>query len=99
MRKDKMSIRKLTINTIEINRVRDNLLVSLNDRLAEISVGTVEERCNAFKLIVYKVSKEKLGTALRKHEDWFDGNSMELEELINNMNLARNNVQQKHQIC
>ena len=27
-----------------------------------------------------------------KYADWFDGNSMELEEFINNRNLARNNM-------
>ena len=52
IRKDKMQVRKLTTNTIKINRVRDELLVSLNDRLAKIPAGTVEENWNAFTSIV-----------------------------------------------
>ena len=54
--KDKMTIRKLAINTSKIKRVKDNLLASLNHRLAEISTGTVEEKQNVFKSFVYKVS-------------------------------------------
>ena len=60
------------------NQVWDDLQASLNDRLAEIPVCTAEEKWNAFKSIVYKVSKEKLSIAVRKHKDWFDGNSLEL---------------------
>ena len=69
-------------------QIRDDL----NDRLAEISVGAVKEKWNAFKLTVYKISKGKLGNAVRKHDDWFDGNSMKLEELINNRKPAKNNM-------
>ena len=70
MKKDKMPIR------IKINRVRDDLQASLNDRIAKFPAGTVEEKWNAFKSILYKVSKEKLITAVMKHQDWFDGNIM-----------------------
>ena len=52
---------------------------SLNDRSTGITEQIVEEKWNAFKSIVYKVSKEKLGTLLRKQEDWFG-----------NVNLTRN---------
>ena len=69
---------------IKINRVRDDQQALLNDRLAEFPACTVEEKGNTFKSIVYKVSKEKLGSAERKHKDGFDGNSMEHEEFINN---------------
>ena len=44
MRKDKMPIRNISTNTIEISRVMDDLQVSLNDWLAEIPAGTVEEK-------------------------------------------------------
>ena len=88
MRIDKMPISKLATNTIKINGVRDDLQASLNDRRAEIPTGTVEEKWNAFKSIDYKVFKEKRDTALRKHEDWFDGNSIELKELINNRKIS-----------
>ena len=44
MRKDKMPIRKLATNTIKINRIRNDLWVSLNDRLAEILPVAVEEK-------------------------------------------------------
>ena len=56
LRKDKTPIIKLATNKIKINIIRDDLQASLNDRLAEIPVGTVEEKLNAFKSIVYKVS-------------------------------------------
>ena len=42
MRKDKMLIRKLTIN-----RIREDLQALLNDRLDEIPAGTVKEIWNA----------------------------------------------------
>ena len=78
-------------NLHKINRIRDDLETSLNDRQAKIPAGIEEEKWNAFKSIVYKVFKEKFGTDVRKHEDWFDKN-VELEELINNRNLTRNNM-------
>ena len=67
---------------MKINRVRDVLQTSLNDSLTGILAGTGEEKkWNDFKSIVYKVSK-KLGNALPKLEDWFERNSLVLEELI-----------------
>ena len=75
MRKNKMPSRKLTI---KINRVRDELQASLHERKADIPIGTVEEMWNALKSIVYKVSREKLGTVVRKHEDWFNRNTKKL---------------------
>ena len=95
-RKDKMPLKKLATNTIKINWVKGDLKASLNAWLAEISASTVEEKWNAFKSILFKVSTEKFGTAVRKHEVWFDGNSVKLEELINNRNLARNNTLSKN---
>ena len=59
---------------------------------AKISSGIVEERQKAFKSIVFELFKEKFSTTVRKPEDWFDENSIKLEELINNSNLARNNT-------
>ena len=78
--------------------VRDNFQVTINDKLVEIPGVTVEEKWDTFKSIVYKVSKEKLGSAIRKHENWFDRNSLELEELINNRIRARNNMLSKN-VC
>ena len=68
MSKEKMPIWKLTTNAINIklNRVRDRRQSSLNNRLHEIAGGTVEENLNAFTSIMCKVSKEKLGTAIRE---------------------------------
>ena len=64
--------------------------------LAEIPSGTVEEKWNAFKSIMSKVFKEKLVTAVRKPWERLNGNGMEQEELINNRNLARNNMLRKN---
>ena len=90
MRKDKMPIRKLVTNPIKINIVKHDLLFSLNDRLVEIPAGTVEKKWNAFKSIVYTVSKQKFTTAARKHDDCFDWNIMDLEKLINNRSFTGN---------
>ena len=43
------------------------LQTSLNVRLTKIPAGTVKEKLNAFKSIVYKVSKEEIGFEVRKH--------------------------------
>ena len=58
-----MPIRKLATNTIKISRVKDDLLTLLTNRQDQISSGTAEIKWN-----VFKVSKEKLGTAVRKHK-------------------------------
>ena len=39
---------------------------TLNDKLAEIPAGTVEEKLTAYKSIMYKVSKKKLYVLVRK---------------------------------
>ena len=49
--------------------IRDDLLASLNSSQAEIPTATVKEKWSTFKSIRYKVLKEELGTAMRKHED------------------------------
>ena len=82
MGKVKLPIRKPATNATNINRIRDGLLASLNDRLAEILIGTEEEKGNAFKV--------------RKPDDWIDGNGTELEELINNRNPVRSNKLSKN---
>ena len=92
----KMPVRKITVNMIKITRVRDEMQASLNDKVAEISAGIVKIKWNAFKSIVHKASKEKLGTVARKHVDWFERNSLGLEKLINNRNRARNNLLSKN---
>ena len=69
MKKDKVPVRKLATNMIKINRVRDDLQVSLNDRLAEIQAGIMEEKWNTFKSIMYKVTQEDLATAVKKNKD------------------------------
>ena len=63
MRNDKMPVRKFATNTIKI------LQALLNERQAKIPTRTVEDKWNAFKSIEYKVSKQKLGTAVSKHKD------------------------------
>ena len=93
---DKMGFRNLTINMIKINSVRDELQAKLKYRQAGIHAGTVEEKLNTFKSIEDKLSNENLGMTDRKYEDGFDGNSMEMEELINNRNLPRNNMLSKN---
>ena len=63
---------------------------------AEFPAGTVKENWNVFKSIMYKVSKEKIGVQVRKRKDWFNWKTTELEELINNRNLNRNNELRKN---
>ena len=52
--------RKLTTDMIKINRLKDDLLASLNDRQAEIPADAVEGKWKAFKSIGYKVAKEEI---------------------------------------
>ena len=88
-----MPIRKIATNTTKINIIRDDRQPLLNYKPTEIPA---EDKSNASKSIVYKVSQRELGTAIKKHADCFDGNSMKLEELINNRNHARNNILSKN---
>ena len=84
-------MRKIATYTIRINRVGDDLETSSKNRLTEIPAGTVEEKWDA--------SKGELGTAIRKHEDWSDGNRMELEAFITNKNLASKKTKSVKAIC
>ena len=65
MRKDKMTIRKLTTNSVKINKVGGNQQAFLRDWLAEIPASTVK-KMERYQM-VKKVTKEKLGTAVRKY--------------------------------
>ena len=82
MKKDKIPTRNLAAKTIQISRVRDDLLASLNDRLAEILTGTVEEKWNTFKSIVYTVTKERFGIALRNQETGSTGKGLSWKSLL-----------------
>ena len=89
MRKTNQPNKKLNISKMKNHETLDDLKTSLNEKLEASTPGTLEETWNEFKTIVYKTSKEKLGTIGRKHEDWFDEHSVELEDLLNERNIAR----------
>ena len=91
-KKGKLPTKKLDTSRIKIKSVREDLGASLTERLTVVVPGPVEDKWNSFKSIVYEVSREKLGTIKRKHEDWFAENSTELGDLIDNRNLARSNM-------
>ena len=90
MRTERKPIGKLATNSIMINKVKNELQASQNHRRSDIPAGTVEEKWDALKSIIYKLFKEKLSISVRKEEDRFGGNNLESEELINNRNLLRN---------
>lgn len=54
--------------------------------------GKVKEKWSSFKEMVYDEPKDHLGIVKRWHEDLFDDNSTELQELIALRNEAPNNM-------
>ena len=92
MKKSRQPNKKLNVSKLKNADVLDDLKTSLNEKLRLRTPGTVEDTWKNFKTTVYETSKEKLGNVGRKHEDWFDEYSSELQDLLNERNLARSAV-------
>ena len=87
-KKGKQPHRKLDISKLKNEKIRSDLESAINDQLVQVD-GTLEEKWSSFRDTVYKASFEKLGSVIKRHEDWFDENSSELNTLIVNRNKSR----------
>lgn len=76
--------KKLDVNGLKRQNVREELVNALNERLAE-PTGNVNSDWLSFKETVYETSKEC-------HENWFDENCEEIKQLINQRNAARSSM-------
>ena len=96
MKKSQALRQKLNVSQLKSARVREDLEEALTERLTNTISGGVEEKWHKFKSIVNEASTEHLGTVIRKHEDWFDDNKTELQELIKARNQARTDMQSRN---
>ncbi|XP_033105074.1 uncharacterized protein LOC117107484 [Anneissia japonica] len=92
MMRGKKSNYKLNISRIKDRQVQENLEKTLTERLDTIPPGDAENKWQAFKEVVCNASEEHLGIATKKQEDWFDENSAELVQVLDDRNQARTNM-------
>lgn len=71
----------------DTKRVQE-LQKTLHERLPEEYPEDVEEHWQTLKTILLDTCKDTLGYKTRKHQDWFDDNDDEIEQLINNKRIA-----------
>jgi len=67
----------------------DDLRTALSEKLSLKTPGTLDNTWKNFRNTVYKTLNKMQGTVGRKHEDWFDEHSIELQDLLSERNLAR----------
>ena len=86
------------LNTTKLNEgsTTDNLISSLNDKLANHHFGSasVEEEWASLRDLVHASSLEQLGPASKKHKDWFDENEEQIKSLLEDkhrLHLAHQN--------
>ena len=61
---------------------------AIEENLGHEDSTLIEEEWTVFKEVVLNTSKEVLGTKQRKHRDWFDEGNEEINELLNQKQLA-----------
>jgi hypothetical protein len=92
IRKRRQPPKKLDVSRLKHQNTSQELEQALTKKLEPTVAVDVEGKWEAFKNTVYSVAEEQLGVVTRKHEDWFDENKYELQELISARNAARQSM-------
>jgi hypothetical protein len=66
--------KKLNVRKLKSKVVTKKLESAMNEKLKDLHIqpGTVEDRWDTFKTIVYEISNKALGLVGKQHEDWFE---------------------------
>ena len=92
MREKRTLCPKLNVTRLKLLQVQEDLELALTEQFAGPTPDGVEAKWEMFKDIVCDTSMEHLGTVNSRHEDWFDENNAELQQLIETRNQARNSM-------
>ncbi|KAJ1135549.1 hypothetical protein NDU88_001988 [Pleurodeles waltl] len=94
--KSSSSGHRLNVIKLEQHYVRQNLSEDLNSNLDQLSFGTngAEEDWVAFRDVVYNTTIAHLDQNTRKHQDWFDDNDEDIQELLDEKREAFRSFQQ-----
>ena len=82
--------KRLNISKLKCSAVKESFAMTLKDKLAStlFTNQEVEADWAALRETVYNTAKEFLGPAERHHQDWFDDNDTEIQQLLEKKNQA-----------
>jgi len=77
-------LKRLNISKLKRNDVKMSLAKKMEDNLTStlLTNKDVEADWTALRETVYNTAKDILGPAVRHHQDWFDENNTEIEQLL-----------------
>ena len=82
--------KRLDVNKLKLSCIKQTLTDTLKERLDAVTLDSqdVESAWAALREIVYNTAMECLGPTTRKHKDWFDENSTEIMQLLEDKHRA-----------
>ena len=83
---------KLNVTRLKSLQGQQDLELALTEQFAGPNPDGVEAKWEVFQDIVCDTSMEHLGIVNSNHEDWFDENYAELQQLIETRNQARTSM-------
>jgi hypothetical protein len=87
--------KRLNINKLRSSRVKESLAEKLEESLESTPMThqDVEADWTALRTTVYNVATELLGPSTRHHKDWFDDNSTDIQQLLEQKHQAHKALQ------
>ena len=79
-------VKKLDISKLNVETTKEKFVGDLTTGLKDIKINPLdpEENWKNLKDTIQKTAKETLGPAKRRHQDWFDENDQEIQDLLDN---------------
>ena len=82
--KEREASKKLNTNKLLLESVTQKLSEDLDSKLTDVTFNhtDINENWSSLRDVVYQTSLEHLGPTQRKHQDWFDENNGEIQDLL-----------------
>ncbi len=76
--------KKLNTTKLKCHQKAEELQLHMESKLKNLqpNISSVEEKLSSFRDAVHSTTLEVLGTATRRHQDWFDENDREIQSLL-----------------
>ena len=84
--------KKLQVHKLRDPMVKNNLQVMLEERLHCVTAAEPEEQWKQMKIILQETTDEVVGLSIRKHQDWFDEEDKEIQELLEKKRSCHNHL-------
>ena len=85
---NKNSVKKFNLTPFEDRNLTKMFQQKLGEKLPETIPSSVKEHWDQLKTAITSTCTDTLGTKKRKHQDWFDDNDEQLQQLIDKKRKA-----------